>query len=85
MKPCVFKDIFGVPGTGSHSYRIPILDLATIDVLFTMIIAFIITRIKKEYSFLTIFSLLILLSIIVHFIFCVDTRLIQYIKAMLNV
>ena len=32
-----YKDIFGIPGTGLHATRIPILDIALIDTVFTII------------------------------------------------
>ena len=39
---CYYKNIFGAPGTGIHSYRI--LNIAIFDVLFTIIGAFLIYK-----------------------------------------
>ena len=81
MSLCKYKDIFGAPGTGAHSYRI--FDLAVVDVLSVAVVAFIIaliiSRIKKYdlnkslmIFFLSLF-VLYLLGIVMHRLFCVRT------------
>lgn len=59
---CKYKDIFGKPNEGVHSYRI--LDIAIVDVIATIIIGSI-------FNF-NLFNLF-LLGIISHRIFCVRT------------
>lgn len=67
---CQYKNAFGKPGTGLHSYRI--CNIAIIDVLATIGTAFLISW-MFSYSFLIVFVLLIILSIIMHRLFCVRT------------
>ena len=40
MAKCPYSDIFGAPGTGVHRWRIPILDIALVDTLMTILLAF---------------------------------------------
>lgn len=67
---CNYKDIFGKPNEGVHSIRI--FNLAIIDVLFTIIAAYLISIYFSVSFFITLF-LLFLLGIIFHHIFCVKT------------
>ena len=69
---CEFKNAFGEPNKISHSYRIPIVNLAFVDVVLTIAIGYAISH-YFEYYFITIIIILILLSIISHRIFCVRT------------
>jgi hypothetical protein len=72
MSLCKYKDIFGSPGKGIHSYRF--MNLAIVDVVLTIIGAYIISlfsRIKFMYILLTLF----LLGIILHRLFCVRTTI----------
>jgi hypothetical protein len=69
---CKYKDILGVPNQGIHSYRL--FGVAIIDVIMTMILAYVIsilTKIKYIYSLLFCF----LLGIIMHRLFCVKTTI----------
>ena len=69
---CNYKDIFGKPNEGVHSIRI--FNLAIIDVLFTIIAAYLISIYFSVSFFITLF-LLFLLGIIFHYIFCVKTTI----------
>ena len=69
---CKYKDYLGKPGEGVHSYRF--FDIAIIDVLFTIIGAYIISNVINA-SFINILFILIILGIIAHRIFCVDTTI----------
>lgn len=75
MNFCQYKDIFGKPNTGIHSYRI--LGFALFDILLTIIASIFISAFWElnffEFLGLTIF--LFLLGIIVHQLFCVKTKL----------
>lgn len=72
FKMCNYKNIFGKPKRGIHKYRF--LNLAIIDVIFTIIGAFIISYFFKLNFIFTTFSLLIL-AIIFHRLFCVRTTI----------
>jgi hypothetical protein len=74
---CQYKDIFGKPKEGVHSIRI--FDIAVVDVLLTLFGAYLIKKIDlkifEKTPLLVIFIYLILLSIVIHKLFCVDTKL----------
>ena len=72
MSLCMYKDIFGKVGTGVHSLRL--FNIAIIDTLLTFLLAYIINSELKS-NLLLIFFLLILASILIHRIFCVETTL----------
>ena len=72
---CIFKqfqDILGKPGQGLHSYRI--FNIAIMDVLLTILLAFLISKYFKVCVYKTTFGLFIL-SIILHRLFCVRTTI----------
>jgi len=69
---CKYKDIFGKPKKGIHSYRI--FNIAIVDTLLTIVLAFIISYSFKK-TFFLVFLILMIISIIVHKIFCVETTL----------
>ena len=77
---CAYKNIFGVPGTAIHSYRI--MNIAVVDVLATLIIAFVIHQFILE-SWLDIRWISIwwvifgcfLAGILAHRLFCVRTTI----------
>jgi len=73
---CKYKDIFGKPNEGIHSYRL--LDLAIMDIIFTIIAAYLISIVYGNFKCNLI--ILFILSIILHKIFCVDTTIIKWIK-----
>ena len=64
------SNIFGAPGEGVHSYRI--FNIAIIDVLATIIAAYIIASVYK-YNFYKVLIVLFLLGIIMHRLFNVRT------------
>jgi hypothetical protein len=65
-----YKNIFGKPNTGAHKYRF--LNIAIVDVLFTIIFAYGISYFF-DYPFIYTLGLLFLLGIILHRIFSVRT------------
>lgn len=80
---CPFKnlsEIFGRPNEGVHSYRF--MNLAIVDVLATIIGAFIIARIFNWNFFLTLLVIFIL-GIILHRLFCVNTTINKFIFGVL--
>ena len=75
MSFCKYKDIFGKPNEGVHSYRI--FDIAIVDTLLTIIIGYFISKFFKLNFYYVLISLFII-SIIVHKIFCVETTLTKF-------
>lgn len=65
---CRYKDIFGRPKEGAHAYRI--FDIAVIDVMFTVIAAFLITHFFHVALWKSLVGLF-LAGIISHRLFCV--------------
>ncbi len=68
---CAYKDIFGKVGEGVHSYRVA--NIAIVDVISTIIVAFIFHYFFPSYKLLYILTVLFLLGIVLHRIFCVRT------------
>lgn len=76
MNLCKFSKIGGKVGKGIHSYRI--LDIAIVDVIMTIIGAYIIhhfypTLVHPEYNLPIITAGLFVFGIICHRLFCVRT------------
>jgi hypothetical protein len=67
---CQYKDLFGRPREGAHAYRL--FDVAIVDVVATIVVAFIIARVFG-FVFWKSLVTLFLLGIISHRIFCVET------------
>ena len=70
---CQYKNIFGKVGKGVHSYRI--FNIAIVDVMLTILLAFIIYLFIPKYNFFIILILLFILGIFLHRIFCVRTTI----------
>lgn len=70
---CPYKDLLGKVGEGAHSYRIA--NIAIVDVIMTIIAAFVLHFVYPKYSVLSIAIVLFLLGIILHRIFCVRTTI----------
>ena len=66
-----YKDMFGKPNKGVHSYRV--FNFAIVDVLATVLVAYLIS-IYGKYSFIYTLVGLFLLGIFMHALFCVDTQ-----------
>ena len=69
---CAYKDIFGKPNEGLHSYRF--LNIAVVDLLMTIAFAKWFSY-YYEYNFALVFFILLIISILSHWLFCVDTPL----------
>ena len=72
MNLCKYKDSLGVPGKGIHSYRV--FNISVVDVVMTIIGAYILSLIFKTPFIYTLIALFVL-GIILHRIFCVRTTL----------
>jgi hypothetical protein len=67
---CKYKDIFGKPKEGAHSYRV--FDIAIVDVIFTILGGIVIAYIfNLDYTNTII--ILFILGIVMHRLFCVET------------
>jgi hypothetical protein len=69
---CIYKDLFGLPNTGIHSYRL--LNFAIVDVSLTVMAGVILSYIYKIHLMNGIIIFFIL-GIILHRLFCVNTKL----------
>lgn len=69
---CKYKDILGKPGQGLHSYRI--FNIAIVDVLLTILAAYILS-IFTNYKFIYTTIFMFILGIISHRVFCVRTTI----------
>ena len=72
MGLCKFKDVFGKPGTGVHSIRFA--GVAIVDVLLTMLLAYVVSTIFRISFCKTVMALLIV-GVISHRLFCVRTTM----------
>lgn len=84
-----YSDIFGKPNEGVHSKRL--LDIAIVDMGATLGIAAIISAITSYYLkenffkvFIILFIIFLLLGIIFHRLFCVDTTINKLIFGKVN-
>ena len=69
---CQYKNIFGEPNKGVHSYRL--FGLAIVDVVMTILAGFLFAKLFKVDLLKTII-ILFLLGIIFHRLFCVRTTI----------
>ena len=69
---CKYKNIFGEPNTGAHSYRL--FNLAIVDIIATIILGIIISFVFKQ-PFIITLVILFILGIIFHKLFCVNTTI----------
>lgn len=69
---CNFKNIFGKERSGVHKYRDPFFDTAIVDTILTILGAILISYIFKI-NILISFIILFAISIILHYLFCVQT------------
>lgn len=69
---CKYRNALGVPGKGAHSIRLG--GVAIVDVIMTLVGAYIIARIART-SFAWTAAGFFLLGIILHRLFCVRTTL----------
>ncbi len=73
---CEYKDIFGKPGQDAHNIRI--FDFAVVDVVFTIIGAYVLYKLfgkKYNLSFFMVLLYLFILGIVLHRVFCVRTTI----------
>jgi len=76
MNLCKYKNLFGIPKQGIHSWRI--FDMAMADILQTLLGAALISYVFKLPLFYCVIGLF-LLGIILHRLFCVKTTVDRWI------
>jgi|TARA_B110000495_G_C23028485_1_gene611756 hypothetical protein len=71
---CKYKNALGKPGKGLHRFRIA--NIAIVDVVFTMLLAYVAHNVflKKHYYWI-ILAICFLLGIFMHRVFCVKTTI----------
>lgn len=72
MDLCQYKNIFGEPGQGLHSYRL--FNVAIVDVMLMIFVSYLISS-YFNLSFVKTTIILFILGIIFHRLFCVRTTL----------
>lgn len=70
MRFCEYKDIFGKENEGVHSYKIG--GIAMFDFIGTFVLAFIFSKLFNA-SYFLVLIILFILSIYLHYLFCVET------------
>ena len=70
---CKYKDIFGKPNEGIHSFKI--FNISVIDTLLTIFLAYLILLVVPSFSFIYILIILFIIGIISHRLFCVRTTI----------
>lgn len=68
MNICKYKDIFGKETEGVHSIRF--LNIAIVDLVLTIVLGIFLSRYFKP---LHVFILLVVVTIAIHRLFCVNT------------
>ena len=81
MNLCPYRNMFGAPNNGVHSYRL--LNIAVVDVVFTILAAYMISMYTK-YTFLLTSISLFALGIFFHYIFCVETTVAKLLSKMFH-
>lgn len=69
---CSYKNIFGKPNEGIHKYRI--FGMAFFDILGLLLLTIIISK-HFRHDFIQVLICLTLLTILIHYLFCVPTAL----------
>jgi len=78
---CAYKDLLGKPKEGVHSYRI--FNIAIVDLLLTVIAAYLISK-YFSLNFFSILVVLLLLGALLHCLFCVKTTTNIFLQKMVN-
>ena len=72
MRFCQYKDVFGEPNKGIHSYRL--FGVAIVDVILTFILAYVIWYyVYHDQSYWLILAIIFVIGILLHHLFCVKT------------
>ena len=69
---CEYSTLFGIPNTGLHRYRI--FNLALVDIISTVILAYVIYYLTS-YNFFVVLLICFIIGILAHRLFCVRTTI----------
>lgn len=72
MNLCKYKDAFGKPGEGIHRFRI--FNIGVIDVLATLLFAYVIAYFSSV-SLVYVMPFVFIFGIVLHRLFCVRTTI----------
>lgn len=78
---CQYSDIVGKPHEGFHKTRIPLINWALWDTIGTLFLAMITNQLLPFGSIWSHFIIWILLSIVIHYIFCVKSTLSMFVHS----
>jgi len=74
-----YKNAFGVPNTGAHSYRV--FNMAIVDILATLLVAYLLVRfISPGAKLYIVFIWLFIIGQVFHLLFGVDTQVVKWMK-----
>lgn len=73
---CAYRHIFGVEGEGVHKYRV--FNIAIVDTVLTILGSWLLSR-YLGLSFLAVFLFVMVLGVLVHRLFCVQTTLTKWV------
>ena len=76
MNTCSYSEIFGKPREGVHQYRF--FQMALVDILLTILGAFLISRVFKVHFLYTLIGLFAT-GVVLHHLFCVRTTVDKWI------
>lgn len=71
---CSFRNVFGRPREGVHAVRLPVLDIAVVDLALTIVCGTLLAT-YMHWSVLLTNGIIMALSVVIHRAFCVDTAL----------
>ena len=68
---CKYKNILGEPNKGFHSIRV--FDFAVLDIIGTLLIAYLIAK-RFKINFYKVAFILFGIGVFMHWLFCVETK-----------
>jgi hypothetical protein len=77
MSLCKYSSILGSPRKGIHFLRLPFIDIAAVDTGATFLASWAIS-ISYNIPFVQVLSLMLLSGFLLHWIFCVKTRILSH-------
>jgi len=70
---CKYKNALGKPGKSLHRFRIA--NIAIVDVVLTILLAYVVHNVLEKHNYWIILAICFLLGIFMHRIFCVKTTI----------
>lgn len=79
---CDYKYIFGKPREGFHKARIPFLDMALWDTVGTVLLIILLCYLTKV-NWIIVLLFFTIIAVFFHALFCVSTKLAEYLPFIL--